>query len=121
MTAPFQPHMPASSGSYQPSRLNCARGRSARGMELEAEGKVDEAIELYEQDVAAGLTTIQPYKRLRVIYERRHQLASAIRVCQAAVQAFSAAPKQAHRFEAASAKLQKRAAWAMMERGMRPY
>ena len=45
-------------------------------MELEAEGKVDEAIELYEQDVGAGVAAVQPYHRLRIIYERRNEFVS---------------------------------------------
>jgi hypothetical protein len=69
------------------------------GVELEAEGKIDEAIELYERHVAAGHTTAHPYDRLRTIYERRNGIASAIRVCQADVRAFSENPGKAQRFD----------------------
>ncbi|HEX3245251.1 MAG TPA: hypothetical protein VHX16_07595 [Chloroflexota bacterium] len=104
------PHIAARSGHYPPGSPH-SRNASARQCELE--GKVDEAVELYELNVRDGSVAILPYDRLRVIYVQRNQLASAIRVCQAAIKALETQPKVAQRFENVMARLIKRARWSM--------
>jgi len=56
-----------------------------KGIELEKAGRVDDALLLYEANVAMGFGGSHPYDRLRVIYSKRGQLDDAIRVCQAFV------------------------------------
>ena len=61
--------------------------RNLRGKELEKAGSVDNAIELYEQNVTDMVDTPFPYDRLRIIYTRRKQYDDAIRVCKAYISA----------------------------------
>lgn len=60
--------------------------RNIKGIELEKSGKIDEAINLYEKNVADYADTPHPYNRLRVIYTKRKQYAEAIRVCKAYIE-----------------------------------
>jgi hypothetical protein len=53
---------------------------------------------LYEEDVAAGLATVQPCHPARTICERSNEFASAIRVCRAAIPVFAADSKTGKRF-----------------------
>lgn len=57
--------------------------KNVKGTELEKQSKVDEAIALYESNVADFADTPHPYDRLRIIYTKRKQYSEAIRVCQA--------------------------------------
>ena len=43
---------------------------------------MDEAITVYESNIADWADTPYPYKRLRIIYTKRKQYDDAIRVCQ---------------------------------------
>jgi tetratricopeptide (TPR) repeat protein len=61
-------------------------GRNAKGMELEKAGHMDEAIALYEQNIADRADTPHPYERLRIIYTKHKQYDDAIRVCKAYVE-----------------------------------
>ena len=57
--------------------------RNLNGIEFEKAGHFEEAIFLYEQNVADWFEGDHPYNRLRVIYINRKQLKDAIRVCDA--------------------------------------
>lgn len=57
--------------------------RNNEGRELEKQGKVDEAINLYEANAADGVDMPFPYDRLRIIYTKRKDYQNAIRVCEA--------------------------------------
>lgn len=57
--------------------------RNLKGRELEKMGKVDEAITLYEANIADQFDGSHPYDRLRIIYESCDEYANAIRVCEA--------------------------------------
>lgn len=59
--------------------------RNLKGKALEKEGRVDEAIALYEQNVEDWFEGGHPYDRLRIIYTKRGRVADAIRVCDAFV------------------------------------
>ena len=59
--------------------------RNARATALEEAGEIDQAIELYEQNVADCFDGTHPYDRLRFLYTVRKQPNDAIRVCQAFV------------------------------------
>ena len=56
--------------------------RNGHGIELEKQGRMDEAITVYESNIADWADTPYPYKRLRIIYTKRKQYDDAIRVCQ---------------------------------------
>ncbi len=115
MTALSGPEPQLDSARYQP---DSPRWRNARGLELEADGQLDEAIELYERNVADGYVGALPYDRLRIIYARRQELASAIRVCRAAIRALGADPGKARRFEGALMRLQGRTSRQMLDHGI---
>ena len=62
--------------------------RNLTGIKLEKEGKVDEAIALYEANVAEKFDGSHPYNRLAIIYRKRKQLTDEIRVLESAIWVF---------------------------------
>ena len=60
--------------------------RNIKGTELEKSGQLEEAINLYEKNIADYADTPHPYNRLRVIYSKRKQYDEAIRVCNAYIE-----------------------------------
>jgi hypothetical protein len=56
-----------------------------RGQNLEQVRRIDEAVALYEQAVAAGFDAAGPYDRLIAIYRGRDQHADVVRVATAAI------------------------------------
>ena len=54
-------------------------------------GDPERAIDLYERSVAENFVGSQPYERLASLYERRHDHAEALRVCEAFLQLAPAA------------------------------
>jgi len=56
--------------------------RNERGINVEKVGDVEQAIDLYEQNVTDWFDGNHPYDRLRIIYTKRKQYDDAIRVCQ---------------------------------------
>ncbi len=63
-----------------------------QGKELEKQGKIDEAIILYERNVANGFDGSHPYKRLSIIYRKLKRYDDEIRVLNAAIKIYE--PKQ---------------------------
>ncbi len=65
--------------------------RDKAGEKLERAGEIEQAIKLYERNVAVAddlfddSSRSYPYERLRIIYTERKQYDDAIRVCQAFV------------------------------------
>lgn len=57
--------------------------RNLKGIELEKRGNEEQAIALYEANVADYFDGSHPYDRLRVLYKNRGNYTSAIRVCEA--------------------------------------
>jgi tetratricopeptide (TPR) repeat protein len=57
--------------------------RNLLGESLEKEGRTDEAINLYEQNVMDKFIGTHPYERLRIVYTKRKDFENAIRICQA--------------------------------------
>jgi tetratricopeptide (TPR) repeat protein len=57
-----------------------------RAQNLEQVRRTDEAVELYEQAVAAGFDSAGPYDRLILIYQAREQHANVVRVAAAALE-----------------------------------
>jgi tetratricopeptide (TPR) repeat protein len=60
--------------------------RNLDGMELESAGRIDLAIELYEQNVAEGFSGDWPYSRLVSVYERQGAYDQAERVLRRAIE-----------------------------------
>lgn len=61
------------------------------GIEAEKSDETDEAIRMYEQNVAAGFDGSHPYKRLAIIYRKQKKYDDEIRVLKAAIKVFSKA------------------------------
>jgi tetratricopeptide (TPR) repeat protein len=59
--------------------------RNLEAKELERNGKLSEAIELYEANLADRFSGSHPYARLRILYCKKKDYAAAIRVCYAAM------------------------------------
>lgn len=86
--------------------------RNLLGRDLERQGRENEAIELYEDNVRAGFIGSHPYERLRVIYTRNKDFASALRVCEAYIGAAGSHDPSAakvKRFRESAEKLRSRA------------
>ena len=67
---------------------NEAIDRNLRGRELEKQGNIRDAIELYELNVAYGFEGDFPYDRLRVIYSKQKRYDDVIRVLERAIDVF---------------------------------
>jgi len=63
--------------------------RDLLGMELEADGEIDTAIECYQANVRDGFDGTHPYDRLAIIYRRRKDVASEVAVLSRALEIFS--------------------------------
>jgi tetratricopeptide (TPR) repeat protein len=59
--------------------------KNFKGIELEKAGRIDEAIELYEQNVNENFIGSHPYDRLSIIYRKRRLLDEEIRILERAV------------------------------------
>jgi len=67
---------------------NEAIDRNLRGRDLEKQGNITDAIELYELNVAYGFEGDFPYDRLRVIYSKQRRYSDVIRVLEKAIDVF---------------------------------
>ena len=76
------------------ARLEQQTARNLEGMELERAGRTDEAIALYQQNVAEGFEGDWPYGRLVAIYERQGELARAAAVLERAIEVFGASKRR---------------------------
>lgn len=56
--------------------------RNQEGKKLESDELIDEAIIVYEKNVADQFIGLHPYDRLRIIYTKQKDYNGAIRVCQ---------------------------------------
>jgi len=68
--------------------------RNLTAHELEKVRKIDEAIELYEQNVEENFIGSHSYKRLAIIYGKRGQIEEEIRVIEKAISVFKKDNKQ---------------------------
>ena len=78
-------HQLEARSQVQHSVIQVMVDRNLRGIEFEKGGDVEEAISLYESNVADWFSGNHPYDRLRVIYTRQGQILDAIRVCESFV------------------------------------
>lgn len=62
--------------------------RNLLGIQLEKEGKIEEAVQLYEQNIAESFIGDHPYNRLRVIYKKQKKIDDIIRVLEKAIYVF---------------------------------
>jgi len=63
--------------------------RNLEGIELEKQGKIDDAIELYEKNINENFEGNHPYDRLAIIYSKRKQTDNEIRVLKKAILVFT--------------------------------
>jgi hypothetical protein len=68
--------------------------RNLEAFEAEREGRLDEAIALYERNVEEGFAGDLPYGRLVAIYERQQDLDAAERVLKRAIAVFEASRRR---------------------------
>ncbi|HER23847.1 MAG TPA: hypothetical protein ENO17_02145 [Candidatus Atribacteria bacterium] len=62
--------------------------RNLKGIEFEKEGKIDEAIKLYEKNIKEEFEGSHPYERLAIVYSKKGSLEDEIRVLEKAVWVF---------------------------------
>src|ERR1700737_4193757 len=74
--------------------LEAQTARNLAGLAAEQSGNVDEAIALYERNLAEGFPGDLPYGRLVAIYERRAAFDQAERVLRRAIAVFEASTRR---------------------------
>jgi hypothetical protein len=74
--------------------LEAQTARNLEGLAAESEGRLDEAIGLYERNVAEGFPADLPYGRLIAIYERRQAFDEAERVMLRAIEVLGASKRR---------------------------
>ena len=74
--------------------LEAQTARNLDGLAAERSGNLDEAIALYERNVAEGFQGDLPYGRLVAIYERRGAFDEAERVLLRAIEVFGSSTRR---------------------------
>src|SRR4051812_44352127 len=74
--------------------LEAQTARNLEAFAAEREGRLEDAIALYERNVAEGFPGDLPYGRLVLIYERQHDLAAAERVLLRAIKVLEASRRR---------------------------
>src|SRR5262245_29842860 len=74
--------------------LEAQTARNLEGYEAEQQGRLEDAIALYERNVAEQFPGDLPYGRLVAIYERAHDFDSAERVLRQAIAVFEATTRR---------------------------
>jgi tetratricopeptide (TPR) repeat protein len=74
--------------------LEAQTARNLEALSAEQEGRLEDAIELYERNVAEGFPGDLPYGRLVAIYERRGSFGEAERVLRRAIEVFEASARR---------------------------
>lgn len=72
-------------------RLQICVIRNNNGIELERGGKIDEAIKVYEENIADGYPTMHSYTRLMIIYRRLKDYDNEQRVIHRAIEVYEKA------------------------------
>lgn len=70
---------------YSEAKMNRLYERSQKAQSLEKEGKVQEAITLYKQNVTAKSVIPIDYERLLIIYRKRKDYKTALKFCDLAL------------------------------------
>jgi len=68
--------------------------RNLIGLEAEQEGRLDDAIALYERNAAEGFSGDWPYGRLVAIYEKQEAFDEAERVLRRAIEVFESSSRR---------------------------
>jgi hypothetical protein len=74
--------------------LEAQTARNLDGLAAEQAGRVEEAIALYERNVAEGFPGDLPYGRLVMLYERRAALDDAERVLRRAIEVLATSTRR---------------------------
>lgn len=77
--------------------LEAQTARNLEALDAEQAGRLDEAVALYERNVAEGFPGDLPYGRLVAIYERRAAFDDAARVLRRAIAVFEASRRRTPR------------------------
>src|SRR5438876_11853396 len=96
--------------------LEAQTARNLDGLAAEQAGHLDEAIALYERNVAEGFPGDLPYGRLVAIYERRTAFDQAERVLLRAIAVFEASARRTPRDRRATAQVFKNRLAALRKR-----
>lgn len=74
-------------------RLFKVRDLNNEGMELEKQGKIAEAVEVYEECIKIPVQTRHAYDRLLVLYGKAKEYKKELRVCKKAIKMFKGETK----------------------------
>jgi hypothetical protein len=74
--------------------LEAQTARNLEGLAAEQAGDAEQAIALYERNIAEGFPGDLPYGRLVALYERRGSLGDAERVLRRAIEVLSASSRR---------------------------
>jgi tetratricopeptide (TPR) repeat protein len=74
--------------------LEAQTARNLEGLTAEQSGEVEQAIALYERNVAEGFPGDLPYGRLVALYERRGELDEAERVLRRGIEVLVGSPRR---------------------------
>jgi len=78
----------------QRERLAAQTARNLSGLELEREGRLEEALALYRQNMDEAFEGDWPYGRLVATYEKRGELEAAAAVLERAIEVFGASKRR---------------------------
>jgi len=96
--------------------LEAQTARNLAGLAAEQSGNVDEAIALYERNLAEGFPGDLPYGRLVAIYERRAAFDDAERVLRRAIAVFESSARRTPRDRRATVRVFKNRLAALLKR-----
>jgi tetratricopeptide (TPR) repeat protein len=97
--------------------LEAQTARNLEAMSAEREGKLDEAIAMYERNAAEGFPSDLPYGRLVALYERRGALDDAERVLLRAIAVFEASTRRTPQARRATIRVFRNRLRALKQRG----
>jgi tetratricopeptide (TPR) repeat protein len=99
--------------------LEAQTARNLEGLAAEQSGQLDEAVALYEINVAEGFPGDLPYGRLVAIYERRAAFDQAERVLRRAIAVFESSARRTPRDRRATVRVFKNRLAALLKRSRR--
>jgi tetratricopeptide (TPR) repeat protein len=113
------PRRPAQAAESLEERwlLEAQTARNLEAMAAEREGKLDEAIAMYERNAAEGFPGDLPYGRLVALYERRGALDDAERVLLRAIAVFEASTRRTPQARRATIRVFRNRLRALKQRG----
>jgi tetratricopeptide (TPR) repeat protein len=100
--------------------LEAQTARNLEAMAAERAGALDEAIALYERNVAEGFVGDLPYGRLVAIYERRTAYDEAERVLRRAIAVFETSARRTPQDRRATIRVFKNRLGALLKRRKKP-